>query len=728
MSLRRDAVFRICVIFVMWTACACRVLPFQLQDWIAMHKRRSDTRKTNDRKSASDNFPRSTPFPFCAIVGQEEMKLALILNVVDPLIGGVLIMGHRGTGKSTAVRALADLLPRILVVSDCAYNCDPAGGRNLCAQCRNKAASGADLPAQFAAVSVVDLPLGATEDRVCGTIDIERALSQGKKSFDPGLLARANRGFLYIDEVNLLEDHLVDLLLDVAATGRNKVEREGISIEHPASFVLVGSGNPEEGELRPQLLDRFGLHAEVRTENYLNNRVDIVERREAYDRDPETFCESFAADQEQLRKRIGRARGGLSKVTVGRPILSKIAQLCADLKVDGHRGELTIMRASRALAAFEGRRVVTENHVKRVSAMSLRHRLRRDALDETATSDQIEQAVDGVFRQAAAPQKQSADVEGDRSRQEDETRKPNNPGPRRRSSAAGGGGRTNTAEAQSPPAVENRSLESRLEEQLRTTDRGAKPKSLSRSSSGAKATNTQLRGRYTRAVSFKSAGARIAIDATLRALVGSSSGGEREANLTPVSSTALRYKLLKHKQGTLFVFAIDASGSMAANRIARAKSTILKLLRKSYLNRDSVAIVSFHGTTANVDLAPSRSILRARRVLDSLKMGGSTPLGAGLVTTIELIKMVGDKFGETVVLLFTDGRSNVPLRRNGLNLRVMRQMKIESELRELNVALQRTQARVVVVDTQKEFESSEETRRLAAILQARFVKLAPAVA
>ena len=239
-----------------------------------------------------------------------------------------------------------------------------------------------------------------------------------------------------------------------------------------------------------------------------------------------------------------------------------------------------------------------------------------------------------------------------------------------------------------------------------------------RSPSGGKAALVQRRGRYTRAVTFRSAGARVAIDATLRALVGLDS-----TLRAPVNTRALRYKLLKHKQGTLFVFAIDASGSMAANRIARAKSTILKLLRKSYLNRDSVAIVSFHGTTANVDLPPSRSILRARRVLDSLRMGGSTPLGLGLITTIELLELVGNKFGETVVLLFTDGRSNVPLRRGGLNLRAFRQVKIESELRELTVGLKRMKTRVVVVDTQKEFESSEETRRLAKILNAGFVKV-----
>lgn len=645
------------------------------------------------------------------------MKLALLLNVVDPLIGGVLIMGHRGTGKSTAVRALADLLPQIEVVAGCPYNCDPADKENLCDECSLRKSSSS----QRAPVPVVELPLGATEDRVCGTIDIERALAAGRKAFDPGLLARANRGFLYIDEVNLLEDHLVDLLLDVAVTGRNKVEREGISVEHPASFVLIGSGNPEEGELRPQLLDRFGLHAEVKTENYLQNRIDIVERRERYDRDREAFCETYAGDQEQLRKRITRARTSLAKITVERSVLEKIAQLCADLKIDGHRGELTLMRAARALAAFEGRRAVTDNHVKQVSAMSLRHRLRRDALDETATSEQIEQAVDEVFPRPA-PSKPSSGNGGD-VHDRNEPGKTSKQDRRQRASASGSTSRPTTADAPSAPAVEGKSGELRLDEHLKNPDRSDKSKRQSRRSSGAKMALAQGRGRYTRAVSYRSAGARIAIDATLRALVGMDSS-LKNGSLSPVNTQALRYKLLKHKQGTLFVFAIDASGSMAANRIARAKSTILKLLRKSYLNRDSVAIVSFHGTTANVDLPPSRSILRARRVLDSLRMGGSTPLGLGLVTTIELLELVGNKFGERVVLLFTDGRSNVPLRRGGMNLRAFRRVKIESELRELSMGLTRTRARVVVVDTQKEFESSEETRALAKILHAQFIKLA----
>jgi magnesium chelatase subunit D len=377
------------------------------------------------------------------------------------------------------------------------------------------------------------------------------------------------------------------------------------------------------------------------------------------------------------------------------------------------------MRAARALAAFEGRRAVTDEHVKRVSAMSLRHRLRRDALDETATSEQIQQSVDEVFP-PSAPHSQPPDPysgSGDTQRQEGPG-KSSKQDRRQRASASGSSARPNTHDVLSPPAVEKKSGEVRLDQHLKTTERKDKSRTQSRRASGAKAALVQGRGRYTRSVVFRSAGARIAIDATLRALVGLQS-----TLRPPVNRQALRYKLLKHKQGTLFVFAIDASGSMAANRIARAKTTILKLLKKSYLNRDSVAIVSFHGTTANIDLPPSRSILRARRVLDSLRMGGSTPLGLGLVTTIELLEIVGNKFGETAVLLFTDGRSNVPLRRGGLNMRAFRQVKIESELRELTVALNRMKTRVVVVDTQKEFESSEETRRLAKVLNAGFVKI-----
>lgn len=658
---------------------------------------------------------RSLPYPFSAIVGQDEMKLALLLNAVDPLIGGVLIMGHRGTGKSTAVRALATLLPEIPVVKNCIYNCDPRDYANLCDDC-GRLIEKENLQTERRTVPIVELPLGATEDRVCGTIDIERAISHGRKTFDPGLLARANRGFLYIDEVNLLEDHLIDILLDVAVTGLNKVEREGVSIEHPASFVLVGSGNPEEGDLRPQLLDRFGLHVEVLTEGYLVHRVTIVERREAYDRNRESFCESFEYEQDRLRKRIIKARAGLNKVRVDRDVLTKIAQLCADLKIDGHRGELTIMRAAKALAAFENRNHVTEDDVRTVAPMCLRHRLRRDALEETATTEQIQQAIDDALPQSQAqPQGKKKPAEaGDTDREP--TKSDRRGGGHGKSSSSKGGVRANTAEERSSPAVERQERQSRLDKELSVLGHTASKaaSSSSRRSLGTRSSTEHSRGRYSRSVSFKTAGARIALDATLRALIA--------MNTSRDDKQILRYKLLKLKQGTLFVFAIDTSGSMAANRIALAKSAILKLLRRSYLNRDSVAIVSFHGTKAEVELPPSRSILRARRVLDSLSMGGSTPLSAGLATTINLIKRDGDKFGKTAVLLFTDGRSNVVLRPK-VHPGLTRQQKIELELRDLNKSLLKTGALTIVVDTQRQFESSEETRGLAQTLQARFVKL-----
>ena len=668
--------------------------------------------KSNQLTSSSysvKRLSRDTPYPFSAIVGQDEMKRALILSVIDPQIGGVLIMGHRGTGKSTAVRALADLLPEIRVVANCLYGCDPNNARGFCNECA--VADGFSTTTR--PVPVVDLPLGATEDRVCGTIDIERALREGKKEFEPGLLARANRGFLYIDEVNLLDDHLVDILLDVAASGWNKVERESVSVEHPAKFVLIGSGNPEEGELRPQLLDRFGLHAEVKTENYLENRVAIVERREAYDRDPEAFRSTFANEQEKLSRKIARARESFISVNVDRELLKRIAQFCAELKVDGHRGELTIMRAARALAAFDGRREVDEDDVKRVVGMSLRHRLRRDILEETATTERIEQAVESVMSQPQPQESGGKDKKPSRNGRQNENAGDEINTEIRQPSGAKGRVRSNTSEQPSPPAEKGKQSTPQWDDDLRNPPHKRKPYSQTKRARGLKAASGQPRGRYSRSVMFKSQGARIALDATLRAM----------AVLNDRGADAIRYKLLKHKEGTLFIFAIDTSGSMAANRIARAKATILKLLRQSYLNRDHVAVVSFHGTEANVVLPPSRSILRARRVLDSLRMGGSTPLSAGLACTVDLIRRFRETHRETALLLFTDGHANVALSDKGKKQRALRHLMIEDEVQRLSVALQQTRTRIVVVDVQREFESSEESRRLAEILRARFVKL-----
>ncbi len=337
------------------------------------------------------------PFPFTAIVGQEELKRALLLCVVDPSIGGIMVMGHRGTAKSTAVRALAALLPPVRAVDACPYACAPERPAGLCATCT---ASTTKHPvAHEIPVPVVDLPLGATEDRVVGTLDIEQALAQGVQAFAPGLLARANRGFLYIDEVNLLEDHLVDVLLDVAASGVNVVEREGISVRHPARFVLVGSGNPEEGDLRPQLLDRFGLHSRITTITNVAERVEIVKRRRAYDDDPTEFAAAWEKAQSKLRRQIKAAQKRLPQVVLPDPLLYSIADICVRLAVDGHRGELTISRAATALAAFDGDDTVTDAHVRAVALLALRHRLRKDPLEMQDDTVRIEQVLDEVLAQ-----------------------------------------------------------------------------------------------------------------------------------------------------------------------------------------------------------------------------------------------------------------------------------------------------------------------------------------
>lgn len=321
------------------------------------------------------------------------MKLALLLSAIDPNIGGVIIMGHRGTGKSTGVRALADLLPQIRKVKGCVYGCDPDRHNEMCQDCSNRLTHQKELATERGKVPIVDLPLGATEDRVCGTLDIERALVEGVKAFEPGLLARANRGFLYVDEVNLLDDHLVDVLLDAAASGRNVVEREGISVSHPARFVLVGSGNPEEGELRPQLLDRFGLYTQITTITDLEHRIEIVTRRERFDDDPLAFQAAHVGEQDRLRRRLARAKKLLVDIEIEHRLLRMIAALCVSLRIDGHRGELTIARAARALAAFEGRAKVSSGDVERVAVMSLRHRLRRDPLELVDSGAHIEQAL-----------------------------------------------------------------------------------------------------------------------------------------------------------------------------------------------------------------------------------------------------------------------------------------------------------------------------------------------
>ena len=340
-------------------------------------------------------------FPFTAIVGQEEMKLALLLNVIDPKIGGVMIMGDRGTGKSTTIRALADLLPEIDVVADDPFNSDPNEPDEMNSDNTQTRVSVKKK------VPMVDLPLGATEDRVCGTIDIEKALSEGVKAFEPGLLAKANRGILYVDEVNLLDDHLVDVLLDSAASGWNTVEREGISIRHPARFVLVGSGNPEEGELRPQLLDRFGMHAEIRTVKEPALRVEIVEQRADFDQNPQEFLQKYQTDQEAMQEKIVMAQELLPKVEMDYDQRVKISQVCSELDVDGLRGDIVTNRAAKAIAALEGRNEVTVDDIRRVITLCLRHRLRKDPLESIDSGSKVEKVFSRIFGLEAASQANS---------------------------------------------------------------------------------------------------------------------------------------------------------------------------------------------------------------------------------------------------------------------------------------------------------------------------------
>jgi len=326
-------------------------------------------------------------FPFAAIIGQDEMKLALQLNVIDPKIGGVMIMGDRGTGKSTTIRALADLLPDITVIKDDPFNTDPTGLEQ-------------EYEIERIRIPMVELPLGATEDRVCGSINLKEVLSGGKNTFEPGLLARANRGLLYVDEINLLDDHLVDVLLDSAASGWNTVEREGISIKHPAKFILIGSGNPEEGELRPQLLDRFGMHAEIRTIKDPELRVRVVEERMSFDQSPQIWIDKYETKQIEIQNRIIQAQNLLKNVTLSRDFQFKISQICSELEIEGLRGDIVSTRAAKALAAFENRTSVTVDDIRRTITLCLRHRLRRDPMESINSGEKISSTFEKIFSMA----------------------------------------------------------------------------------------------------------------------------------------------------------------------------------------------------------------------------------------------------------------------------------------------------------------------------------------
>jgi magnesium chelatase subunit D len=681
-------------------------------------------------------------FPFTAIVGQEEMKLALLLNVVAPTVGGVLVRGHRGTGKTTAVRALADLLPPLTSVRGCAYNCDPSDDAEWCDECAAKYAAGSVIKRGRRPVPVVELPLGATEDRVCGTIDLGRALKEGVKAFEPGLLARANRGFLYIDEVNLLEDHLVDVLLDVAATGRNRVEREGVSAEPPARFRRVGSANPEEGELRPQLLDRFGLCVEVETVRDLDSRILIVENREAFDRDPAAFNASRRSEQTRLRRRVLRAADRYESVKVPRRVLRQIAELCLRLGVDGHRGELTLTRAARALAALEGRAEVSAEDARRVAPLALRHRLRRDPLEQGGGGARVEKAVAEVFgnvdADADAVDERRARRPSDTSRRSDVPRRSNAAAGGARQSDGGdgvkdesGGGRTDARGREIiVPLAEGGLRRDAFTREPDAEKTGKRADSSTRRRAGTRSSARVSRGRYCGASASQRDSSRLALDATLRAAAGMGAALNLRQPLR-IAPDALRFKRFRGRAGALFIFLVDTSGSMASNRIAQAKGALAQLLRRSYVNRDRVALVTFRETGAELLLAPSASASRARTLLDALPVGGATPLAAGLLRALEVARRSAAQGAQQLrLVVFTDGRANVPLAgivqtENGTRGgdKAALKERIRAEVRALGASLSKEGVASLVIDTQARYISGDEGRFLSDALGGRYLRL-----
>lgn len=588
-------------------------------------------------------------YPFTAIVGQEPLKTALLVNAVYPGVGGVLIRGQKGTAKSTAVRALAAVLPPMDVVEGCRFSCDPYRPEKWCPECRIRAKTGT-LPHESRRPRVVDLPLSTTEDRLVGTIDLEHALKKGERRFEAGLLAEANRGVLYVDEVNLLDDHLVDTLLDVAAMGVNTVQREGISFSHPSRFILVGTMNPEEGDVRPQLLDRFGLCVEVEGIPDPARRVEIVRRRNAYESDPIGFVAAWQDEEQRLEERIRTAQELLPEVTLTDEMLLQIATVCSELGVDGHRADLTMARAATALAALDGLTEVSPEHIQTVAPMVLSHRMRRKPFEQMTFDQAI---VEKVLARPTA-----SDEPPEETPRHPET-----------SSGAGSAG-SGVEEPQSATAAQMCREDQTVD--VAEADVGLRD-SFQRDKNAASGRRTPVRstdrrGRYTRTEPLRSdALPDVDIVATVRTAA-VKQGGRRSDTQDEVAveirAEDLQNKVRKRKRGASIVFCVDASGSMGAtSRMQAAKTAILDLLVDAYQRRDRVGLVSFRGTSAEVVLPPTASVELAQLKLESLPTGGSTPLADGLRRSLEVLDAERRRDPDTVpwLVLVTDGRANVGL-------------------------------------------------------------------
>ena len=598
-------------------------------------------------------------FPFTAIVGQESMKLALILNAIVPTIGGVLIRGEKGTGKSTAVRALARLLPEHSVVEGCHYGCDPEDHEALCVECRDRLARSGVLSSHMRRMRVVELPINSSEDRVVGTIDIEAALRSGAKRFEPGVLAEANRNILYVDEVNLLDDHLVDVLLDAAAMGVNIVEREGVSFAHPSRFILVGTMNPEEGELRPQLLDRFGLCVDVEGIRDPDQRVLISERDAAFKRGDHEFANEFAAADHNLSRALAESIAAVKGVrsTTGQTRL--ISSICVEADVLGHRADVVIDHAARALAAYRRHASPSRDDIYDAAALALAHRARqplRKDQDETTSPEQGEEQEGSKESESGAGEPQASESESTAESSAEQSASAADSGQQSAGSDQGmtpGGASGNES---APDATETFNLKRiDLPRQRRIRKQGGK-----RSASQA----PDRRGRYVRAQPRAKVND-LAIDATVRAAAPMQKDrGRLPGERLKLERSDLRQKVRERKVGNLIVFVVDASASMdAEQRMAATKGAILSLLQDAYVRRDRVAVVIFKNRTAEVVLRPTSSVSLARRRLEKLSVGGTTPLTHGLMAGYKVVKteLLRDPTIRPLLVLISDGRGNISM-------------------------------------------------------------------
>ncbi len=597
-------------------------------------------------------------YPFTAIVGQERMKLALLLNAIHPSIGGVLIRGERGTGKSTAVRALARLLPEHRVVEGCHYGCDAGERETWCADCIERSHSG-PLPTVSRRMRVVDLPINASEDRVVGTIDIEAALQHGRRRFEPGILAEANRNILYVDEVNLLDDHLVDVLLDAAAMGVNVVEREGVSITHPARFILVGTMNPEEGELRPQLLDRFGLCVDVEGIREPDLRVEIAERDQAFRRSDADFLTAWEAADAELAARLVEAIAALPHVPLTPAQARLISAICVEAHVSGHRGDVVTGRAARALAAYRQHVHPHRDDVYDAAELALLHRARAPIQRDRQQEEQPQQAEpqEGGTEQPqeGTPSQPSGseggeDTEAEPQATEGETGQ-QSAGTDEGTSAGASGGSEAGAEAEDLFHIKK--IE--LPRQRRQRKQGGKR---------AASQSPDRRGRYVRANPQEKV-TDLALDATVRAAAPHQTARGREpGERLMLERQDLHQKVRERKVGNLIVFVVDASASMdAEQRMAATKGAILSLLQDAYIRRDRVAVVIFKNRSAEVVLRPTSSVSLAQRRLERLTVGGTTPLTHGMMAGYKVIKteLMRDPTIRPLLVLISDGRGNISM-------------------------------------------------------------------